>query len=266
VLNSFQWFSLVCIFAATLAGGYYPLFHRDDVKRTGGMPLGEAFTAGVFLALALTMMLPSSLHLLGAAFPQFDFPTGALVASVAFLLLLAMEHRIAHMAERSGRGIDSGFPPVIPLTMTTMIAVPSFFLGAALGVSETEAAILIFIAIILHKTSAAFALSLQMVRSTMSNGQARLAFLLFACATPLGIVVGEELHHWLGPESMMVVKGLVLGLAAGTFVFMATLHELGHAPMISRCASRRGFLLMLAGFLMTVLVRFVIGEAHSLSP
>jgi len=266
VLNSFQWFSLVCIFVVTLAGGFYPLLHRERVRQSGGLPLCEAFTAGVFLALALTMMLPSSLHLLGAAFPRFDFPTGALVASIAFLLLLAMEHRIAHLGERAGGGSEGGFPPIIPLAMTLMIAVPSFFLGTALGVSETEAAILIFIAIMLHKSSAAFALSLQMVRSTMTSRQAWATFLLFACATPLGIVVGEEFHRWLGPDSMTIVKGLVLGLAAGTFVFMATLHELGHAPMISKCASGRGFTLMVAGFLLTVLVRFVIGEAHSLSP
>lgn len=264
MLTPFQLICLVSIFAATLAGGYYPLLHRDKVSQGGGLPLAEAFTCGVFLALALLMMLPPSLALLGKAFPNFDFPTGALVAAAAFILLLAMEHRIAHLRARLGVDNDAPIPAVIPLTMTTMIAVPSFFLGTAFGVSDTDAAILIFIAIMLHKSSAAFALTVQMARSTMSLPQAWAAFLLFACSTPLGIIVGEEIHQWLQPATMVLVKGFVLGLAAGTFLYIATLHDLGHSSMIRRCANRSGFLLMIVGFILTLLVRVLIGEAHAL--
>jgi hypothetical protein len=57
---------------------------------------------------------------------------------------------------------------------------------------------------------------------------------------------------------------IVLGMAAGTFLFMATLHEFQRAPMITRCSTRRGFAVMLAGFLLTALVRYLIGEAHKL--
>lgn len=266
MLTGFQWICLVSIFAATLAGGYYPLIHSDKVVRRGGSPLGEAFTCGVFLALALTMMLPSSLHLLGTAYPGFDFPTGALVAAVAFGSLLALEHRITRMRHAANIDKEVGHPPIIPITMTTMIAIPSFFLGTALGVSDTEAAVLIFIAIMLHKSSAAFALTLQMVRSTMTHPQAWLTFLLFACSTPLGIIVGEEIHLWLGADTMVLVKGVVLGLASGTFLFIATLHDLQYAPMITRCAHRGGFVVMVTGFLLTVVVRVVIGEAHSIAP
>jgi len=263
MLTSFQLTCLICIFAATLAGGLYPLLRRDKVRLTGGLPLGEAFTSGVFIALALTMMLPSSSELFGASFPQVDFPIASLIAATAFLLLLAMEHQIAHVGRLAARGSNESFPAIIPVTMTILIAVPSFFLGTALGISDTDSAILIFIAILLHKSSAAFALTLQMVRSTMTSGQAWTLFLLFACATPLGIVVGQEIHNWVGLDSMMIVKGAVLGLAAGTFLFLATLHELQHAPMIVQCATWRGFWLMVAGFLLTVLVRVMLGEAHS---
>jgi zinc transporter ZupT len=263
MLTTFQFVCLLCIFAATIAGGYYPLVHRDTVLAKGGLPLAEAFTCGVFLALALTMMLPPSLDLLSKAYPGFDFPTGALIAAVAFMALLAMEHQIEHLRNAAGISSDVGFPPLIPVTMTVMIAVPSFFLGTALGVSDTDAAVLIFIAIMLHKSSAAFALTLQMARSTMSTPQSWATFLLFACATPAGIIVGQEIHQWMGPDTMGTVKGVVLGLAAGTFLFIATLHDLKHAPMITRCTDRRGFTLMLIGFLLTVGVRVMIGEAHA---
>ena len=244
MLNTFQWVCLLSILAATFAGGYYPLFHQEKARSTHGFPLGEAFTAGVFLALALLLMMPSSLHLLGQSFPGFDFPWGALIAAAAFLGLLALEHKINEL--RQSLSIDEAqlSRPMIPIIMTIMIAVPSFFLGTAFGVSGTGTALLIFVAIMVHKSSAAFALSLEMVRSTMTRRQVWTTFSLFAFSTPLGILVGQEIHNWLGAAVMMTVKGTILGLAAGTFLFLATLHELHGAPMISKCKSRLGFSVM----------------------
>ncbi len=265
MLTTFQWISLVSILIATLAGGYYPLFNRQKARDKKGLPLAEAFTAGVFVALSLTLMLPSSLHVLGKAYAGFDFPTGSLIAILAFMTLLAMEHRI----EKIRRSITSikreEIPSIIPLAMTVMIAIPSFFLGTALGVSRTETAVLIFVAIMMHKSSAAFALSLKMVRSTLTRNQVVAVFLLFACSTPAGIIVGEEIHLLLNPHTLMVVKGVVLGLASGTFLYIATLHELHNAPMVTSCATARGFVTMLAGMLLTVAVRLLIGEAHMLA-
>ncbi len=63
---------------------------------------------------------------------------------------------------------------------------------------------------------------------------------------------------------MTMVKGIILGMAAGTFLYMATLHELRNAPMIAICNSRKGFSFMMAGFTLTVFVRLLIGEAHKL--
>ena len=262
MLSTFQWICLLSILAATIAGGYYPLFNQEKARDRQGLPLGETFTAGVFLALALTLMLPSSLHLLNNTFPHFDFPLGALIAIVAFLGLLALEHKINHLRQSLSTGEGGLSPPIIPVIMTIMIAIPSFFLGTAFGVSGTDTALLIFVAIILHKSSAAFALALKMVRSTMTRGQVWVTFSLFAFSTPLGILVGQEIHSWLGPVIMMNVKGIILGMAAGTFLYMATLHELQHAPMITKCNGRQGFSLMLAGFFLITIVRVLIGEAH----
>ena len=50
--------------------------------------------------------------------------------------------------------------------------------------------------------------------------------------------------------------------AAGTFLYMATVHEFRRAPMIANCNTLKGFGVMLAGFLITAFVRFLIGEAH----
>ena len=85
MLTTFQWIGLLSILAATFAGGFLPLMRRSKARVTRSMALGEAFTAGVFLALSLTLMLPSAFHLLGKALPGLDYPIASVVAIGAFL-------------------------------------------------------------------------------------------------------------------------------------------------------------------------------------
>ncbi len=263
MLTHFQWMSLVSVLLIAFAGGYLPLFRPDRARQASGFPLGQAFAAGVFLALSLTIMLPSAFQVLHKAFPNVDYPLASGIAITAFLFLLGLEHLTSRfMAGAQDDTREALSSPVIPIIMTVMIAIPSFFLGTALGISETTAALLIFIAIMAHKGSAGFALALKMVRSTLTRPQTFLIFSLFAFSTPLGIIVGEDVHQYLTGHAMMVVKGVILSLAAGTFLYMGTLHEMRHTSLIENCASRRGFLTMLAGLLLTAFVRLLLGEAH----
>jgi zinc transporter ZupT len=258
--TAFQALSMLLILAVTVAGGWLPLFRTGQARRAEGFPLGQAFSAGIFLALALVMMLPSAMNLLSGALPDLDFPLAAALAGCAFMGLVALEHGADHLSRLARQG--SGRSPwQVPVIMTVMIALPSFFLGAALAISPTRQAVAILVAILLHKGSAAFALALNMVRSTLSRGQAVALFALFACSTPAGIVLGDELQGALGRESLMLAKGVVLSLASGTFLFMSTLHELRESPLIAQCGLR-GFGVGLAGFVLTLLVRLVLGEAH----
>ena len=87
-------------------------------------------------------------------------------------------------------------------------------------------------------------------------------FILFACSTPAGIVIGQDIHQYLSGNAMFLVKGLILSLAAGTFLYISTLHELRHTPLIENCCSRKGFFMMICGFVITALVRLLLGEAH----
>lgn len=265
MLSFFQWICLLSILAVTFAGGYFPLFNPDKARGTQSIPFGEAFTSGVFLALAATLMLPSSLHILGTSYPHLDYPLGAFIAIMAFMALLALEHKVEQLRQSMPTGEGERSPAIIPVIMTIMIAIPSFFLGTALGASDTGAAVLIFVAIMIHKSSAAFALTLIMVRSTMNRSHVWITFFMFAFATPLGILVGDQLHGWLGLDTMVIVKGIILGLAAGTFLYLATLHGFRHTPMITVCSSRKGFSIMLAGFLLTAFVRLLLGEAHKIA-
>ena len=180
--NEFSWFSIAVILVATLSGGLPPL--RAKTPQADRYPLGEAFASGVFVALALVMMLPASFQLFRKALPDSTQPVASLIAIVSMLSLLGVSHFVRHLEADLERDASAPSSPLIPILMTVMIAVPSFFMGAALGVSATEQAVLILIAILLHKSSAAFALALKLSESSLSRGRVRLVFGLFAFSTP----------------------------------------------------------------------------------
>ena len=258
--NAFSLFSIVVILAATLAGGVPPL--RSGTSEPDRYPLGEAFASGVFLALGLVMMLPASFQLFQRALPWSTEPLASLIAISSMLALLGVSHVVRHLE----RDVEEGVPgsPLIPVLMTVMIAIPSFFMGAALGVSATEQAALILIAILLHKSSAAFALALKLTDSSLPTVRVRMVFALFVLATPIGIVFGSLLGGRIGAESLLIARASVLAMAAGTLLFMGTVSELQQAALITRCRHWRGFAAMLAGLGLTVCARLLIGEAHSL--
>ena len=282
MMTGIQWFYFALIFLCAVVGGFLPLTRPRHLTLEDGFPRSEAFASGVFLALSLTMMLPSSFSVFQKAFPDLNFPIASLIAIVAFLVLLAIEHWSGHLVDhqkelaRSSvhKECDSGHsdrmieveanskvPASIPIIMTGMISAPSFFLGAALGISDSVSATLIFIAVILHKGTAAFALALTMVRSTLSQPKVWCLFLLFAISTPLGIIAGSEIAQ-MQAESALLIKGIVLALGAGTFLYMGTLHEMKRASLIEHCCRPSCFVAMLVGLAVTTLVRLVIGEAH----
>ena len=265
MLSTIQIFYLVAIFISAVAGGFLPLTKPERVRESAGFPRGEAFASGVFLALSLLMMLPSAFSIFRQVLPAVEYPIASIIAVTAFLILLAIEHLTGQVVQVRENQLEASrvepAPAIIPLLLTGMIAAPSFFLGVALGVSDGAQANLIFIAIILHKGTAGFALALNMVRSTLTHWQAVLLFLAFASMTPIGLLLGGVTRE-LQPEWLPMFKACVLALGAGTFLYMGTLHELKRAPMIQYCQNPRCFFIMVGGFAVTALVRWIMGEAH----
>lgn len=265
MLSPIQIFYLVAILLSAIAGGFLPLVYPNKVKESDGFPRGEAFASGVFLALSLLMMLPSSFSIFRQSLPDVEYPVASIIAVSAFIILLAIEHLTGQVVNDRAAPVDSteneAAPAIIPLLLTGMIAAPSFFLGVALGVSDGTQAKLIFIAIILHKGTAGFALALNMVRSTLTHRQAIILFLAFAVMTPLGLLLGGVTRQ-LHPDWLPIFKAIILAMGSGTFLYMATLHELKRAPMIQYCRNPHCFLFMIGGFIVTALVRWIMGEAH----
>ena len=262
MLTAIQWLYLLACLLCAIAGGYLPLSKPEYSRESEGFPKGEAFASGVFLALSLTMLLPSAFLAVRKALPDIDYPVASVIAIVAFLILLALEHLAGHLvADSLPAEEETRIPSTIPLILTAMIAFPSFFLGAALGVSEPVAAALIFVAIVLHKSTAGFALAVAMTRSNLSRPQTLILYSCFAVSTPLGILFGGSVREYMS-GSLLLLKAIVLALGAGTFLYMGTLHDMKRASLIHHCCKLSCFLTMLAGLGITALVRWIVGEAH----
>jgi len=261
MITLFQWFALISIGAVAIGGGWAPLVRRESARSHGGFPRGEAFSAGVFLALSMLIMLPASHHLLTKAHPKLIFPLAFAGCLTAFVVLLALGHWMK--GRRLKQGGETLPAPAIPLIMTVMIAIPSFLLGTALAMSSSFGAVVMLIAILVHKGSAGFALALNLVRSTLSPAQTWIVYLCFACSTPAGILVGDGVHLFITGYTELLIKGGILGLASGVFLYMATLHEFNDSPLITTCSTAKGFAWMFAGLLLTAAVKLFLGLAHA---
>lgn len=261
MLEEFKEIAIVVIFLISLGSGLYPLLKREKARASGGFPLGEAFAAGVFLALSLTLMMPAAAGLWSEAFPGVDYPLHTIIIVLAFLILLFIEHWSERLDTNQEEGaVEEGDSPVIAIIMTVMIAIPSFLLGVALGVEESVSSVLmIFIAVVVHKGSASFAIALGLVRSRLAFPVSSVIFGAFTLMTPLGILFGEDIHHHLRGREMVLIKAVVLSLASGTFLFMSAMHGFRKNPLIVSCSNAAGFAALLAGVVLTALVRLALG-------
>ena len=119
-MTEFKWFSVLIIFLAAMIGGYYPLTKRERSRSSLGLPEGESFTAGVFLALSLFIMLPAGLHLFGKNFPDTNYPLAAIFVATAFIFLLALEQFSARLKQKKEDETDLS-NPAVPIIMTIII-------------------------------------------------------------------------------------------------------------------------------------------------
>ena len=69
--------------------------------------------------------------------------------------------------------------------------------------------------------------------------------LLFAIMTPIGVLFGLFIQHVTQNSYSLAVFN---ALAAGTFLYIGTLHGLSRAVMVQRCCNLREFMLVIVGF------------------
>lgn len=237
---------VLVIVLLALGAGLPPLLRKVKGKPPGAIAWGEALAAGVFLGAGL-------IHMLGDADGDFaaagvDYPWSMVICGAVMLALLRLEHMGSRAAQ--SRGDDSS---ALPLLGAVMLSIHSFLAGAAFGSSGTASVTLvIFVAVLAHKGAASFALGLQLSRSALKVPAALATFAIFVAMFPLGTFVGQAVT--LADDSHPLLEPIFASLAAGTFLYLGTLHGLQDSAFIVHCRQVRAFGIAISGFGLMALV------------
>jgi zinc transporter 1/2/3 len=242
--------AIIILLVATI-GGLWPFLKNTNSLAKKELiefdfPVGESLATGIFLGAGLLHMLPDATQAFSKA--GYEYPFAFLIAGASFLLLLLLEHISDSFKHRSTPLLSS-----IALLTAIMLSIHSLLEGAAVGFSVNFAmTFIIFIAIIAHKGAASFALSVNLNRSHLSLTHRVIAFSIFVLMTPIGILGA----NWfvLGSQHSTVLMPIFSSLAAGTFLYIGTLHGLGRANLIRHCCNMKEFFFMTVGFLLMAVV------------
>lgn len=254
---TFKLLTALAIFIITLSAGWLPFIKRINTHIGIDFPIGEALASGVFLGVGLLHMLSDASK--GFDANGYDYPFAPLIAGAMFLFLLWLEHLgrdyyqhehhhdTGHCHHHSHGGKSFAFLAL------GMLSLHAFLESAALGLSTNFTIVLMLaIAILAHKWAESFALAMQLTKSSLSPKTGIIYFLLFALVAPLGIFLGgfasEKIQHLplLGPT--------FVALAAGTFLYLGTLHGLSRAVMVQQCCNLKQYTFVIIGFSLMAIV------------
>ena len=237
--------SILLIAIVAAIGGAIP-FSKNNRAKVNDFPLGQALASGVFLGAGL-------IHMLGDAADGFSqagaqYPWAFFIAGAIILVFLFLEHLGREVFEHEGG--DSGHFAIMAFIM---LSVHSFLVGAALGFSShTSVVLLLLIAVLAHKWAASFALAVQITKSAISKSLGMVLFILFVSMTPLGIILGSVLEN--GIHLPGIFEPMFNAIAAGTFIYLGTLHGLSRAFMIEKCCNLKNFSFVIVGFALMAVV------------
>ena len=201
----------VVIFAVAIIGGIPPLFRKWSDRQ---LHLFIAFGAGVFLGAIF-------LHLLPDALSEGSVDTASSMVLVGFVMILLVE-RIFFGSHKFHCGEDCGHRhQVVGIVALIGLSVHSLTAGFGLGVGmvEPELGMVIFIAIIAHKATAAFSLSTIFQLADFSLKKTLGLILIFSIMTPLGAIISLPFIEKLRDVSLAIPTGIT----AGTFLYVATI-------------------------------------------
>ncbi len=197
----------IAIFVCGLIGAQAARAVRGDTA-SPWLGLGNCFAGGVFVGAGLIHTLSDSAGLFSELYPNLDFPLWAVIAAAAIIALMWIDKSLGRRKQTSD---------VSGVTLFIVLSLHSILAGMALGLeAHPVQAAAILIAILAHKSSAAFALGL---RSTGTQYWRRMA--TFALMTPGGVALGMLLLASSLQNNSGLFEAVFDAIAAGTFLYIA---------------------------------------------
>lgn len=222
----FKSIAFVAVLLTGIFGGWISLVFAKG--RDGGRLLGwgNAFSGGIFLGAGLIHLLPDALEDFASFAGGTDYPCMYVTAACGYLLVLLLGKVAVRVHESEALAESSqGKGGVYPYLLTLVLSVHSLIAGTALGVEDTlSLALVILLAVVAHKGSAAFALGVGLQRGGVARGRMMGLLGLFCVMTPIGIVIGSILTTALTATATVAAESVFGALAAGTFIYVAAGH------------------------------------------
>jgi zinc transporter 1/2/3 len=211
------------IFLFGMAGGTLPRILGEGRHGETLLTLGSGFAGGVFLGAGVIHLLGDSHEFFAEAAGKGDYPYFLLVGGIGFLIVLMLEKVLVRADE--GDAANSNHPYIL----LAVLSLHSMIAGTALGLeSELSGALVLLLAVVAHKSFAAFALGLSFRQGGLARRRYFSLLLLFSLTTPLGVLIGASLNNFLQSEIALELEAVFDGLAGGTFIYVASMDVIGH--------------------------------------
>lgn len=220
--------ALLGLLALAYIGGVLPLRVSQSPRAEAAFSLSNAFAGGLFLSVGLIHMLGDAGEGFEDAQLGIEYPIELALALVAFLAVLLLEAVVGGRVRASlGEAYQPGSPGseagLRARLLVVILSVHSLIAGVALGAETSVAAtIALLIAIVAHKGPEGYALGVSLYEAGRERGQLIRTVMGYAVMTPIGIVIGSTLAVALTGQANLVFESVFDGIAAGTFVYIAT--------------------------------------------
>ena len=230
-LLAFKALAALAILAVAIAGGIFPILATRHRKSKRFLSLGNALAGGIFLGAGFLHLLPESDEALQEL---FEYGLAPLLAVAGVCVLLFIDRVVFDSIRPHETAQEAGTTrPVYTHVLLIVLSIHSIIAGIALGLEgEVAASVLVMLAILFHKGSAAFALVVSVLASGVKAKQARPVLVTFSLMTPIGIALGAGATSLMEGPAATLVAGCFNALAAGTFIYVGILDVI-HEEMSS---------------------------------
>jgi zinc transporter 1/2/3 len=233
----------VLILITSLIAVIYPIRVRARPEHRPSLEAADAFASGIFLGAALFHMLPDAINIFSSTLVNTAYPLAELCCACGFLVLLFLERLSTCLSH------DKTSSNALPYTIALILVIHSLIEGAVLGINTTlQTTFIIFLAIIVHKGSESFALAVILNPTKLTLKKVILIVSLFSLMTPLGILLGAALtSSAIDTQLTRLLTASFNAFAAGTFLYMSTLHHINHHERMHASENLFEFLFLLIG-------------------
>ena len=200
---------------------------------------GNAFAGGVLGGAGLIHLLSGGAREFRALVPGLNYPLAFVLAGTGFLFILLIEAVVVadhpgpsflllHVGPRSGsregspQALTVNPHPVIYVLLLAL-SIHSLIVGTALGAqSSAPKALIVFIAVVAHKTMAGFAIGISYRRSGSTLPRTAPVAVFFASMTPIGILAGAVVEALISSRRCLWFEAIFDSVGAGTFLYIAS--------------------------------------------